>query len=947
LLHRIDEMVREHSRSIAIKDGYGKVLTYAQMAHRIDTVATALDGAGVTEGSKVSVFQQPASDWICSMLAIMRLGAIYIPLDRRLGLPRLAGIMKACQPVAILVDSETSEDARSLGSHDVGVINVALLKTLETGTIPNRAQYDQAGIILFTSGTTGIPKGIVLTHSNLRNQLEGTTKVYNIGKEVILQQTAFTFDWSIDEVFLALCNGGTLFVVDKARRGDSQAIMKIIASEGITYTSATPPEYSSWIRHGAAHVAGNSTWKTAFCGGDLLTNTIVQEFRILDLPQLRLYNAYGPAEITLSALRVAVPFTSNRSSNEPIPIGVPMPNYSIYILDENMKLLPPGVPGEIAVGGAGVSLGYLNQAELTNEKFLNDPWAPPEYVQNGRTKMYRTGDKGRLTKNGLVLFHGRIEGDTQIKLRGIRIELGDIESTILTAANGALSDVICTLRGDPEFLVAHAVFSPDFSTAAAEDRNMFLTQLLARVPLPDYMKPAVIHPLESMPLTVHLKRDRRAIAAISISEYFKSDELDSELGQLTELESKVKHIWQELLPEKGSLVSFSRSTDFFRVGGNSLLLVEVQAMIRNVFDVTVTLLELLEANTLGKMALKIQEASLLGEIDWNLETLPPDIALLAKANSKPLKSKDMEVLLTGATGHLGRHLLPLFVADDNIAKIHCVGIRNPSKLSATSKKIVIHAGDLTESSLGLSAASFASLACRVDAIVHCAAKRSFWEPYRSLRKYNVHPTKELIVLAGERKVPIHFLSSGGIATGSAASASSFIPSAHGSEGYLASKWVSERMLERASTDLNVPVHIYRTTSVVTETCNLPEALLDDFAHFSVAAKALPEHAAWKGTFDLLRADDVARRVYASITGNTGDDDARRSPMYVHFPAVARMGSAEQLEMLLARPEIKAAGLESFEKLPVHQWVGKLKTVGFGWMVAAQDAVLDGKLKSRR
>lgn len=939
-------MVTANSESIAIKDGYDKVYTYAQMAHRIDTIATALDAARVTEGFRVAVFQQPTSDWICSMLAVMRLGAIYVPLDCQQALPRLTAIVKVCQPFAILVDYATFEDARSLGSHDVRVINIASLKTLDTDKIPNRARYDQAGIILFTSGTTGIPKGVVLKHSNLRNQLEGLTKMYNIGKEVVLQQTAFTFDLSLDEIFVGLCNGGSLFVVDKARRGDSQAIMKIIASEGITYTKATPPEYSSWIRYGATYVAGNSTWKTAFSAGDRLTDTVRQEFCSLDLPQLRLYNAYGPTETTMSALRVAVPLTCNRSPDEPIPIGMPMPNYSIYVVDENMKLLPPGVPGEIVIGGASVSLGYLNQVEFTKEMFLDDPWAPREYIQNGWTKMYRTGDKGRLTKNGLVLFHGRIEGDTQIKLRGFRIELGDIESTILSAANDALSDVVCTVRGDPEFLVAHVVFSPDFSTVA-QNRNVFLKQLLSQVPLPDYMKPAVILPLEIMPLTVHLKRDRRAIAALPISNYFQADKLDSESCELTELESKVKHIWQGLLSREMSQVSYTPSTDFFQVGGNSLLLVEMQATIRNVFDITVTLLELFEASTLGKMAVKIQDALLLDEIDWDLETLPPGPATLVKTNSNSLKSKDMEVLLTGATGHLGRFLLPLLVANNNLAKIHCVGVRKPSKLSATSEKIVIHSGDLTESSLGLSAANFAFLASRVDTIVHCAAKRSFWEPYRSLRKDNVHPTKELIVMAGARKIPIHFLSSGGIATGSAPSASSFTPSSNGWEGYLASKWVCEKMLQRASTDLNVPVYIYRTTSIVTDSCSLPKVLLDDFAHFSISAKALPDQAAWSGTFDLVHADDVARGVCASVTGNTGDGDVRRSPKYVHFPALARIGSAEQLKMLLDRQEIKAAGLESFEKLPVHQWVGKLKAVGFAWVVAAQDVVLNGKLRLRR
>ena len=283
-------MVEAYGEATAIKDGCGNVLTYAELDLRVQSIAASLGRIEGVEASRVGVFQEPAVDWICSMLAIMRVGAIYVPLDYRNGIPRLVGIVNACQLTAVLVDSATSDDAKHLELENSSVINVSSLETTHSLKIPIKTKPETAGIILFTSGTTGVPKGIMLKHSSIRNSIETLTKAYSVGRVIVLQQTAFGFDMSIDEVFVALCNGGTLFVVDKARRGDSSALMKIIQSEGITYTRATPPEYLSWIRHGADHVVDNRTWKHAFAGGDRLPNSLRQGFRLLGLPGLKLFN---------------------------------------------------------------------------------------------------------------------------------------------------------------------------------------------------------------------------------------------------------------------------------------------------------------------------------------------------------------------------------------------------------------------------------------------------------------------------------------------------------------------------------------------------------------------------------------------------------------------------------------------------------------------------------
>jgi hybrid polyketide synthase/nonribosomal peptide synthetase ACE1 len=280
-----------------------------------------------------------------------------------------------------------------------------------------------------------------------------------------------------------------------------------------------------------------------------------------------------------------------------------MPGYSIYILDTHMNPVSPGVPGEIVIGGAGVSPGYLNNESLTADKFLDNPWMSPEFAKNGWTKMYRTGDRGRITPEGQVLFHGRIEGDLQIKLRGFRIELEDIECSILQASEGNFTEVVCSIRGDPEFLVAHAIFAKNFESKG-EDGGQFIKNLLAHLPLPSYMVPAAIVPLDAMPLTVHLKRDRAAVAALPISQPAPVEEETSDLDP-SELE--LKAIWMEVLPQEMFNGISSRNSNFFRCGGSSLLMVELQSRIRTTLGVSLSLQELFRTSDLGDMAESIQE----------------------------------------------------------------------------------------------------------------------------------------------------------------------------------------------------------------------------------------------------------------------------------------------------------------------------------------------------
>jgi hybrid polyketide synthase / nonribosomal peptide synthetase ACE1 len=950
LSQRIDEMAEAYPHSIAIKDTHGNCLSYKTMIERVKDIQAAMVKIGIGEGSNVAVFLQPSTDWICSLLAVMRQGAIYVPLDSSQGLTRLHQIFALSSPTTILVDSSTTQEAAAW-ARLTNVINVNDLQATPDSNPLNSATPNRLAVILFTSGTTGTPKGILLQHSALVNVIEGMVRRYNLGRQTVLQQSAFSFDMSLEQTFLALCNGGTLVVADRSIRGDSRALMKVIATEGITYTKATPPEYLSWFRHGASYVTGNKTWKYIFAGGDRMTETMKSELRSLGLPHIRLFNSYGPAESTIIATKMEQSYGIDDETDGSIPIGFPLPNYSIYIVDDKLSPLPQGVPGEILIGGQGVAIGYLSDASQNEKRFLDNPWAGPEYVKRGWTKMYRSGDKGHLTKQGALVFHGRIAGDTQVKLQGIRLELEDIENNILKEGKGSLSEAVCTIHGESDFnyLVAHVVFSPGFPSSVDVGRE-FLSRLLQQLPLPQYMKPAALFPLESLPLTMHGKIDRAAIAAIPVVQNVGREEEDF---KLSELESRLGSIWRQLLPKEAIPASLNRSSDFFMLGGSSVLLLEVQFLIRTNFNIDISLQELFEVTTLVKMAAKIQVLVNAKAVNWDIETTPPRTDEFVDAEPQPIRLTGLEVVVTGTTGHLGGFILDGLVSDPAIAKIHCVAVRDPSKLRSTSDKVIVHRGDLAKAQLGLPTSDLTHLASTTDAIIHCGATRLNWETFESMVAVNVTSTRELIRLAAPRRVPIHFVSSGGVFPADVApserSAASHVPPRVGVDGYVASKWASEQMLERSARDIGLPVHIYRTVRADEGTFpeELPEEILAGMAKATIQSMVMTEHGgdAWVGWFDLVSAIDVAGSICTAVSTRMALSE-ELGVRFVNHKATYRVWKDEHLNKLVARPEIQER-IGRFKMMPPQIWLGELKKSGFPWMIGASDAVYKDRVRNRR
>lgn len=942
LSHRFDKMVQANGSLLAIKDSMGNNLSYSQAAARVNAIAAALVRANVVGGYKVAVFQEPTVDWICSLLAIFRVGAVYVPLDLRTSLPRLAKIVSQCAPNLILAHNSTMADVPALGALKIETINVSAVPRFSDDTLPNRAQPSSPAVILFTSGSTGVPKGIVINHSCLRNQMESYSREWDVAAAatMVLQQSAFSFDFSIDQIFSALANGGGLFVVSATQRGDPMEITKLMVDEGITYTSATPSEYLMWTQYGSPNLKSCSRWQYAFAGGEPLPETLVQDIKGLDLAGLHFFNNYGPAEITVASTKIEVPY-KEMVPGELAPAGFMLPNYSVYILDKDLNPLPVGFPGEIVIGGAGVSSGYLNNEALTTAKFIPDIFESPEFKINGWRTMYRTGDRGRLRADGTLVCEGRIDGDTQVKLRGFRIELGDVESCIVQAANGALTDAVVSLRDhdDVQFLVAHVVFSQRFP---AEDRDTMLRRLPSLLALPQYMCPAKIIALDRLPLTSHLKADRQTIKALPLS----AESNTTDVG-LTKAKSQLHYIWQKIIPNAPVITA---ETDFFLVGGNSLLLVKLQALIREEFDVIVSLVNLMSNSTLGQMELAIKDTTAIHKIDWEKETelTQPLTKSCGEIDTHPKKldkaRNNLAVLVTGSTGYLGRHLVPRLVADARISKIYCVAIRDSDtpleqRIPVQSEKIFLSRGDLTLPHLGLTQRDYTAIACDVDLIIHSGANRSFWDNYETLRATNVTPLLKLIKLALPNKIPIHFVSSGGVLE-----YDSQEPPRDGSNGYVASKWAAEKLLSKAAAILGIPSYTHRPLAATKPWKPTPSQVLDELSAIAMKMRSRPWFEGLQGSIDLIPHKEFLHKMWAALF----EDSPSQGLQTISHPSELRVDLRRLVDHVEQNEKLK-----DLKRMPALEWVGQAKRNGLGYMIASQDIAMSQekggavKLISRR
>ena len=553
-------------------------VTYGALRSRVNRLTRCLRARGVRRGALVGLCVERSVDMVAAQLAILQAGAAYVPLDPGYPAERLQFMLRDAQPVLLVTQSaalrslDRARDATLLLDDDAALIEAELDYSLE----PNAefdAQGDDPAYVIYTSGSTGRPKGVVISHRAVMNFLASMAREPGLGAvDHLLAVTTLSFDIAVLELLLPLCVGAQLTLASRDEVLDGTALRALLESSRANVMQATP---STWRNLIEAGWSGAGDFK-ALVGGESLPKDLAQQL----LARCgELWNLYGPTETTVwsSASKVTQPELG-------IVIGRPIANTQIHVLDARGRTCPVGAAGEIYIGGSGVALGYHERPDLTAQRFLPDPFnSTPD------ARLYRTGDRGRWRHDGQLEHLGRL--DQQVKLRGHRIELGEVESVL--CGHAGVARAVVTLREDQPGdvrLVAYVVLR-DAAASVAELR----AHLSAR--LPAYMLPQHIVALDAIPLLPNGKVDHRALPRPSTATAHPAG-----IAPRNAIEQQTWEVWRDVL----QLDQFGVTDNFFELGGHSLLAMRLIGRLRERLHVELPLRALFDAPTVAGLALWVE-----------------------------------------------------------------------------------------------------------------------------------------------------------------------------------------------------------------------------------------------------------------------------------------------------------------------------------------------------
>ncbi|NUV78281.1 non-ribosomal peptide synthetase, partial [Streptomyces fungicidicus] len=551
----------------------GHTLTYAALDARATRLAQVLAGHGVdaTAESRVALLLERSADVVVAMLAVLKAGGAYVPLFAGYPDERIRQAVEASGATVIVTDAALRDRAARTG-----------LPVAETGTAPLRttpvppsARPDSLAYVMFTSGSTGVPKGVAVTHADI-TALAADHRFTGGAHDRVLFHSPHSFDAATYEVWVPLLNGGSVTVAT----GDlTTATIRQAVTDGVTALWITAALFGVLVEEDPECFAG---LKEIWTGGDAVPHHAAHTL-LAHHPDLTLVNGYGPTETTTFA--VTGPLTAEDVASGPAPLGTPMDDTLAYVLDGALRPVPVGVPGELYLGGSGLARGYHGRARLTAERFVADPHHP------GR-RLYRTGDLTRRRPDGRLDFLGRT--DTQVKIRGYRIETAEIETALL--AHPAVTHCCVLAREDrpgTKYLAAYVVLDQD--VAGAADLAGGLRAHLAGS-LPEYMVPAAFTVVDAIPLTVNGKVDRRALPAPVLT-----GDAEAYTAPATPTEQALAALWSEVL----GAGRIGAHDDFFALGGDSITSLKVTSRIRTALRTHLTPRALFDHPTVARLAAEI------------------------------------------------------------------------------------------------------------------------------------------------------------------------------------------------------------------------------------------------------------------------------------------------------------------------------------------------------
>ncbi|KAJ6263867.1 Hybrid PKS-NRPS synthetase pynA [Drechslerella dactyloides] len=786
----------------------------------------------VSQSDKLAIrqFLQPEID-LGSILGIIKAGATYTPIDPDYPEDRMNSMIEDTNLTKILVDRKLDLRMQNLLSCGIQVSNVIEISSL-------------------TDEETSEP----ILSRPLRND---DYKLETTSDDILLLASAMVFDMSLPAIFGMLLLGSSVAVASREVRYSPPLMVDFVVDHKISSCIFTPTQLKAMLSaDNASRLRSWQSLKSLVAGGEAVTGHLLASLIALDLPMARYFNGYGPTETTIC--NSLMELDSDDITKARIPLGGPLQPSRFYILDQNLHETPIGFPGELYIGGLTVNDGYINRPETTARTFTRDMFCTESETKTGWGRLYKTGDSFRLLSNGNLEFCGRIGSDRQVKIRGMRTELEEIENAIWSVIRSdgdeilslELSQVAVVFYSDSDQLVAYLTST---SAEISSDTMAFL-RLGLRSRLPIHMIPSIFKLLETMPLSTSGKTDYKTLAAMDPPR--QETPILNDWGQLESslppVQKIIATIWRDVLSLNQSL----QSTDnFFEVGGHSLVLISVQNGIKSKLRISVSLGDMFAQPTLGGMEeLVLSHPDYKGDfevisspskrpdhIDWEVEaSLPNDI------NWEGFAAHSLEtsiIALTGACSMAGVHFLHHLLVNTD-CKIFCIAVPGHNDAAAMQNildalenwklydslpsqallRISVYAGSCADATLGLDPAKITILTKLVDTIYHIDSEVSLLKNYQDIRAANLGSVHFLIKLAqGGKTKRLHYLSTWGVPHLQSWNTTqlkgeihkdeqdmgNMVPGPDSTLGYLKCRWACEAVLLKAA-EHGLPVTIYRS-----------------------------------------------------------------------------------------------------------------------------------------
>lgn len=781
-------------------------ITYETLNKKVNQLAHYLKHKGLKKGDMAVLCLERSLDTVIVILAVAKVGATYVPVDTAYPLERISYTIVDTQSTYIICNTDLSNTLKKdFPSHTI--INTVEEKidinNSNTNNLQTPIQPQDNLYVIYTSGTTGKPKGVIVTHNNVVRLLKNDAPLFDFNEHDVWSLFhSYCFDFSVWELYGALLFGGRLVIVPNCVKKDALAFGELLEKEHITVLNQTPSAFYS-LQEQLPQLAKQLAVRYVIFGGEALQPALLKAWHDT-YKECQLINMYGITETTVHVTYQKI--TSKDIDNGISTIGAPIPTLSCYVIDKHLKLLPQGVPGELYVGGEGVAKGYLNRTDLTEERFITNPFKV-------NSRLYKTGDIVKWNYNNQLEYIGRT--DEQVKIRGYRIELSEIEHTLLQ--HDKVSQCLVLAREvskNNQQLIAYTVLN---TTLEKEHLTAFLKQHL-----PEYMVPSAIIIVDEFPITANGKIDKKALPLPTNTLQYQF------IAPRNETEEAIAKIFQEIL----EIDKIGIHDNFFELGGHSLLVIKVVKAINTQLNVKLTAQHIFKYPTVNDLALSIKN----GTNNNTRVFLDKEIALNPKEHypDKPFtfNSTPKHIFITGCTGFVGAYLLKELL-DTTQAHLYCL-TRAKNQEDAYKKikdalitynlwddiyqtRVDALTGNLGQPLLGLPKNVFETLSQTVDVIYHNAAHMNHLATYDMLKADNVNGTLEIIKLACLHKTKaIHYTSTLAIFNNTARNRNKTITEQSKStneihydkDGYATSKWVGENIILEAQKH-GVPCSIYR------------------------------------------------------------------------------------------------------------------------------------------